>query len=75
MMRPDDINSDLSNYFFENFDSKFSEVNRCSSFDPNIILRYLEYLDVMEGSISLIVYAKKFIDFRELTVKIFKEII
>ena len=63
MMRPDDINSDLSNYFFENFDSKFSEVNRCSSFDPNIILRYLEYLGVIEGSISLIEYAKKFIDF------------
>ncbi len=63
MIRPGDLNSSLSQYFFENFDSKYSEINRYSSFDPNIIQSYIEYLGSIGGVVTFIDYGKKFIDF------------
>ena len=63
MIKPDDMNGNLSQYFFENFDSKYSEINKYSSFDPSIIRDYLEYTAVIGGSLSIVDYAIKFIDF------------
>lgn len=63
MIRPEEINSELSKSLFENFDSKYSESNRYNSFDPNIINNFLDYLGYAGGFITIAEAMKKFIDF------------
>ena len=59
----EELMNELSKCLFENFDSKYSEYNRYSSFDPNIIRSFLNYLGPAGGIITIAEAMKKFIDF------------
>ncbi len=63
MIGSEELMNELSKCLFENFDSKYSEYNRYSSFDPNIIRSFLNYLGPAGGIITIAEAMKKFIDF------------
>ncbi|WP_298277833.1 hypothetical protein [Ferroplasma sp.] len=63
MINTNDINREVSEYIFENYDSQFSDIKKYNAFDPYIITDFMQILHESTQFISSVILVKRFIDY------------
>ena len=63
MIRPDEINKEISQELYQKYDNEYSEIRKYDAFDPYIITNFLGYMGDTGGIATLAGVAQKFIHY------------
>ena len=63
MVNTNDINNQVSEYIFENYDRQFSEIKKHNAFDPYLITDFMQILNPSTKIINSVLIGKEFIDY------------